>query len=200
MVVSIAISEFYSNMPEPTHWHNWFHYRNGLSMAIFLPIGYYLKKYQVVEKYVLKIGIIYCVLYCATYLMTLLEIPNANYIAAPSYTHYLVPHLADVNGFLLIPSYLFYTVAGSVMVFGLSQYIAKNSLLEFLGRTSLTIYCIHFTFLILFVRLLSCFIPYENLLGAGVIFFAIAITTITSSAFVAWIFEKKPLKYFIGKF
>ncbi len=200
LVLGIAVSEYYSEMPEPSHWHNWFHYRNGLCMAVFLPVGYYLNKYKVVERYGLWIGILYCVVYCITFLMTLLEIPNSSYLAAPSYTHYLVPNLAEVNGFLLIPSYLFYTIAGSVMVFWLSQKIVKNGTLEFFGKTSLTIYCVHFTFLMLFVMTLSPLIPHENFIGAGCLFFAIAITTLASSALVAWLFEKRPLKYMIGKF
>lgn len=200
LVAGIAISEYYSEMPEPSHWHNWFHYRNGLCMAVFLPIGYYSKKYQVVEKYGLKIGLAYCVLYVATYLMTLLDINGYRYLAAPNYSHYLVPNLAEVNGFLLIPSYILYTVAGSVLVFWLSQKIEKSITLEFFGRTSLTIYCVHFTFIMLYAQFLSRLLPHESIIDAGGLFFAIAITTLASSALVAWLFEKKPFIYIIGKF
>ena len=196
----MAISESYTNVPEPSHWHNWFHYRNGLCMAVFLPIGYYLQKYSVVEKYGLKIGIGYCVLYCATYLMVLLKIPYAEYISAPNYTHYLVPNLRDVNGFLLIPSYLFYTVTGSVLVFWLSQKMRENRYLEYYGKTSLTIYCVHFTFLVMYTKLFSVLIPHDGFVGAGLLFTAIGAATLLSSAIMSWVFDKKPMRYLIGKF
>ena len=85
LVAGIAISEYYSGKPEPSHWHNWFHYRNGLCMAVFLTIGYYLKKYHIVERYGLKIGVGYCILYCITYLMLLLRISGSQYLSAPNH-------------------------------------------------------------------------------------------------------------------
>ena len=200
LVIGISISEYYSDMPEPSHWHNYFHYRNGLCMAVFLPIGYYLKEYKVVERHGLKIGLVYCVLYCVTYLMTLLDIQGYQYLAAPSYTHYLVPNLSEVNGFMLIPSYLFYTVAGSVLVFWVSQKIVLSGFLEFLGRTSLIIYCVHFTFLKLFAMLLSSFINYEGMIRGGVFFAILAILTLLASGGIAIIFERRPFSYLTGKF
>lgn len=169
-------------------------------MAIFLPIGYYLKKYQVIEKYGFKIGIAYCVLYCITYMMVILEIPLSNYLAAPSYTHCLVPNLSEVNGFLLIPSYLFYTTTGSILVFWISRMVNISKVLEYFGRMSLTIYCIHFTFLTLFANIFSSYIHHESLFGAGALFLTVAVFTLMASAIVAWIFERKPFSYFIGKF
>ena len=187
-------------MPEPTHWHNWFHYRNGLCMAVFLPIGYYLKKYFIVEKYGLKIGIVYCVLYCVTYLMLLLGTQYSEYIAAPGYTHYLVPNLRVVNGFLLIPAFLFYTVSGSVLIFWIAQKLERFPVFEYYGRTSLIIYCVHITFLILYTKMFSPYIPHSSLFGAGLLFFTIGIISLISSALVARIFEIKPMSFLIGKF
>lgn len=200
LILGIAISECYADMPEPSHWHNWFHYRNGLCMAVFLPIGYYLKKYQVVEKYGLKIGLVYCVCYGSTYLMTLLDIDGYQYLAAPNYTHYLVPNLRDVNGFLLIPGYLFYTVTGSILVFWLSQKIGKSKVLEFYGKTSLVIYCVHFTVLKFFIGVFSSFIKYDSLLGSGCLFALLAVSTLLASCGLAKLFKKRPLSFLIGKF
>ena len=200
LVAGIAISEYYSGKPEPSHWHNWFHYRNGLCMAVFLTIGYYLKKYHIVERYGLKIGVGYCILYCITYLMLLLRISGSQYLSAPNYTHYLDPNLNSVNGLLLIPSYLFFCTAGSVMVFWISQKIKNSKLFEYFGKTSLIIYCVHFTFLKLSIDILSDYMPTSGLVSSGVFFVIVAILTLTISALVAMIFERRPFNYLIGKF
>lgn len=200
IIAGIAISEYYSGTPEPSHWHNWFHYRNGLCMAVFLTIGYYLKKYQVVERYGLKIGIGYCVLYCITYLILLLGVPGSQYLAAPNYTHYLDPNLNNVNGFLLIPSYLFYCTAGSIMVFWIAQKIKSSKLFEYFGRTSLIIYCVHFTFLKLSIDILSDYMSVSGIFTSGVFWGIVAIVALTASVLMAMLFERKPFTYLIGKF
>ena len=200
LIVGIAISEFYSGTPEPSHWHNWFHYRNGLCMAVFLTIGYYLKKYQIVERYGLKIGIGYCVLYCITYLLLLLGVLGSQYLVAPNYTHYLDPNLNNVNGFLLIPSYLFYCTAGSIMVFWIAQKIKSSKLFEYFGRTSLIIYCVHFTFLKLSIDILSDYMSVSGIFTSGVFWGIVAIVTLTASVLMAMLFERKPFTYLIGKF
>ena len=200
VIAGIAISEYYSGTPEPSHWHNWFHYRNGLCMAVFLTIGSYLKKYQIVERYGIKIGIGYCVLYCITYLMLLLGVPGSQYLAAPNYTHYLDPNLNNVNGFLLIPSYLFYCTAGSIMVFRIAQKIKNSKMFEYFGRTSLIIYCVHFTFLKLSIDILSDYMSVSGIFTSGVFWGIVAIVTLTASALMAMLFERKPFNYLIGKF
>lgn len=198
LVIGIAISEFYSDMEEPSHYHNWFHYRNGLCMTVFITIGYLLKKYQIVEKYGGKIGIIYCVTYCITYPMPHFHIPFAKYLAAPFYTHYFSPSLAEINGFLIIPSYLFYTITGSIMIFWMCQKIGKLSWMEYLGQESLIIYCVHFTFLKIYINTFS-FLQTDGLFKASFFFILIAFFSILSSTIIAKVFKYKPFQYLVGK-
>ena len=200
LIIGIAISEFYQGAPEPTHWHNWFHYRNGLCMTVFLPIGYLLKEHKVVERYGLQIGVSYCILYCLTYLMLLLDIPSAQYFAAPGYTHFLTPNLNEVNGFILIPSYLLYTIAGSILVFWLSQKIGTCRVLEFFGKTSLLIYCLHIVVLRFFISICYRYFDTNSFIGAGSLFIVIAFLSLIICAVSAWLFDKRPLKYLAGKF
>ena len=39
LLLGFAITQTYIEMPDPAHYHNYFHYRNGLCMAIFIYIG-----------------------------------------------------------------------------------------------------------------------------------------------------------------
>lgn len=202
LIIGIAISEYYSERPEPSHWHNWFHYRNGLCMTVFITLGSLLKNKKLIDRYGILITMVYCAAYLLfTFLPKYLFDPNSYiYFAAPCYTHYLSPNLSDVNGFLLIPSYLFYTTFGSMMIIWLSKKMGKNVLLEYLGRVSLVIYCVHFTILRLSAGLLSGFITTDGMLGAAAFFFIVGGITLLISAMIAWLFERRPLNYLIGKF
>lgn len=199
LIIGIAISEYYSDMPEPTHYHNWFHYRNGLCMTVFVTIGYLLRKYLIIEKFGLKFLAAYILLYCITFPMLYKHLPYSNYIAAPCYTHYFVPNLADCNGFIMIPSFLFYTISGSIMTFFICQKIRRWPWMEYVGRQSLVIYCVHFTFLRIYIECLSCMYT-SGFCIAALFFIVIAILTLLSSVLVAKLFEYKPFKYFIGKY
>lgn len=200
LIIGFAISEFYSNKAEPSHYHNWFHYRNGLCMALFITVGSIFKSYKIVEKKGLIISILYTVFYCITFPLLLLRIPYSRYLAAPSYTHYFVPNLSDVNGFFMIPSYLFYTITGSIMIFWICQKLRQSKFLEFFGKSSLIVYCVHFSFLKLFIKLLSPYYIKDNIVGSGLFFLIIAVLTLLSSAIVAKVFEYKPFIYLVGKF
>ena len=202
LLLGIAISELYSEMPEPSHWHNWFHYRNGLCMTVFIIIGAVIKKYNIVEKWGWVMAISYCILYYSSFkiLRHLVRNDVLTYFQAPCYTHYLSPNLSDVNGFLIIPSFLFYAITGSMLVFCISKLIGKCSILEFIGKSSLVVYCIHFLILRLVIEFVSPYFHTDSLLSAGILFLIIAIITIIISSVVALVMNKKPLIYLIGKF
>lgn len=201
LIIGIVISELYSDMPEPSHWHNWFHYRNGLCMTIFITIGSLLKKYNLIEKWGKVMAISYCVFYMSLKVLRhFVRNDVLTYFEAPCYTHYLDPNLSDVNGLLIIPSFLFYATTGSVLIFIISKFLGKCSILEFLGKTSLVIYCVHFVILRMVVDFVSPLFHTDSMLSAGLMFLVIAVLTVTISTGVAFVFNKKPMKYVIGKF
>lgn len=200
LLIGMGINQYYSDAPEPSHWHNWFHYRNALCMTIYLTIGYYLKKYNIVERYGSSISITYIVLFCVTYLMVILEQPYSQYFAAPGYTHYLTPSLTKANGMFLIPAYLFYCTTGSIMTFWFCQKIRKMRVLEYLGRISIVVYCVHFAFLTVFISLLSKYIPTNSVVETGCFFAVIALLTLVGCAAAGRLIERRPFSYLIGKF
>lgn len=202
LFIGVAINEWYSGAPEPSHYHNWFHYRNGLCMTIFITLGYYLRKSKIlsfINHYGIWIAIGYMVIYGATRLLYL-RYNFMVYFIAPSYTHYFVPNLNNVNGFLIIPSYLFYTITGSSIVIWFSMLINHCRWLEYLGRKTLIVYCVHFSLLCFYITFLSHYMVVDSLITAMLFFVIIAVVTMTSCAVIAKIFDYKPMMWLLGKF
>ena len=98
----------------------------------------------------------------------------------------------------MILSLILLSVTGSIMMIGLAKKIRSNSLLEYLGRNSLVIYCMHGIVLrkISFYFGESSFSAYQYYVIVLVAFFlAVAIP-----CGVAYVMNRRYLKVFIGKF
>lgn len=198
MFIGFAVTEYYSDKPDLGHYHNYFHYRNGLCMAIFLYIGYKLKKYSFGDKYFLFAGLLYLVTYTISYIMQFLDF-NVTYLSAPSYSHSLV--LMDgVNAIGLMPAYLFYCITGSCLIIWIAKKINRCNLFEILGKRTLVIYCIHFTILKFSIDVISgIFLP-DSFYTSITYFIVVGLTTITLSSLCAKYCENKPFNYLLGKF
>lgn len=196
-MIGFGINDYYSEMPIPSHWHNWFHYRNGLCMMIFMAVGYAIKILRVSDRSFLWSGTIYFALYFMTFVLRVTD-NEIVYITPHSYSHWF-----DSNGvshtIFLIPAYLFYSIMGSFMVIWISKRISSFEILEKLGRQSLAIYCIHFTILKFVIRFFAQWIDTVGLMTGSLYFIIVAITTIGLSLAVSSLFEKRPFSFLLGK-
>ena len=185
-------------MPIPSHWHNWFHYRNGLCMMVFMAVGYELKKRNWSDNSYLWCGIVYLIAYFITFVFIITNI-DTPYIIPYSYTHWFISNGIS-NTLTLVPAYLFYSIMGSFMVIWISKRISSFEILEKFGRQSLAIYCIHFTILQFVIIFFAQWIDTAGLITGSLYFIIVAIITIGLSLAVSSLFEKKPFNYLLGKF
>lgn len=197
-LIGFGINDYYSEMPIPSHWHNWFHYRNGLCMMIFMAIGYAIKKQNWSDNRYLWCGMVYIITYLITFVLQISD-KEILYITPHSYSHWFDSN-GVANTIFLIPSYLFYSIMGSFMVIWISKRISSFEILEKFGRQSLAIYCIHFTILQFVIIFFAQWIDTAGLITGSLYFIIVAIITIGLSLAVSSLFEKKPFNYLLGKF
>ncbi len=196
--VGFGINDLYHDVPEPSHYHNYFHYRNGLSMMVFMYIGYILKDIKIKDSTLLKAGALYVATYCVSFVLLYFDI-NIHYFAPPSYSHNLVMG-EGIWALGLVPAYIFYCTTGSLLIIWISKKIGKNCWIESLGQQTLVIYCVHFTILKALINVFGKLLNPESIPMCGIYFILTAFCTILFSYFVSLLFKYKPMNYCIGKF
>lgn len=144
-VLGFAITYIYKEMPDASHYNNYFHYRNGLCMVIFLWLGTVIHKVPEKGIYALSAGFI--LLYVCTFLINWrTDLPLLG-LMPMEYTH-----TCKFVSFLQVVPYLFYAFSGSMIAIFIAQKIKKQGVLEYIGKNSLVFYCMHFT-------VIQCLIP-----------------------------------------
>lgn len=137
-VLGFAITYLYRDTTDPSHYNNYFHYRNGLCMLIFLWFGTIIPKIKDRVAYLLTIAFV--LLYAITFLVNWKTgMPLLGFMPM-EYTH-----ICKFVSFIQIIPYLFYALAGSIMIIWLAKLINKHLVLEYIGKNSLVFYCMHFT-------------------------------------------------------
>ena len=112
---------------------NYYFYQHALMFAIYIGIGYYIKKKIVLSKSLLYTN---CGIYIVIYLVYFFLDRQLPCITSDPYLsiYDIIPH------FLL-------SVSGCFVILGFSKIINKNLFLETLGKNTLVIYCLHFQFM-----------------------------------------------------
>lgn len=197
LLLGFAITQTYIEMPDPAHYHNYFHYRNGLCMAIFIYIGYCIKR--TMNSKILLMSSVICVAYYACIVGLHLFSHSIPYIEAPDYTHTLAIN-KGLNAFGLIIPYLFFSFTGSCLVIYISLKIKGCHFLEEFGKHSLVIYCIHIEILMFLVKILSIFWIPNSYFMSFLYFIIIAIASTFISLYISRQFYKGKLRYLIGKY
>lgn len=112
-----------------------------------------------------------------------------------------IPYLtASINIPLqYIPSFIILSVTGSLSLLALSKIIAKNRILEYLGRNSLIIYCTHFYIMIVVMRCIWEGLQPNGNIGYAAFFLGSIVCTAIACSIVSYIFQFKPFCWLLGK-
>ena len=137
-ILGFAITYVYRETPDASHYNNYFHYRNGLCMVIFLWLGTII--HRVTEKWIYALTAGFIFLYVSTFLINWRTGLPMLGLMPMEYTH-----TCKFVSFLQVAPYLFYAFSGSMMVIWIAKKINKQNTLEYIGKNSLVFYCMHFT-------------------------------------------------------
>lgn len=159
----------------------WF--EHGLMLTAFLYIGQLLRQYEMHDK-LLMAGFSYtAVILCLQW----------SGIRHPYIT-------AGLNAYTMdLPLLLLLSVSGSLMTLYVSKLINKNRLLEYLGRNSLIIYCLHISTLGAVHNMAVRMMGEETVATIGFSVLQLSLTVLLLLLF-SWLLNKKYLRVLQGKF
>lgn len=111
----------------------------------------------------------------------------------------IISHGGNAYTILQIPAYIFYTIMGSLSCFGIIQLFYRKSFLDYVGRNSLVIYCVHFIFLSVYIVPLSAIIYPDSTIKAAMYTVIALFATVISCVPIIFISKYKPFCYLVGK-
>ena len=158
----------------------WF--EHGLTLTMFLYVGQLFRQFGMTDK-MLVFGFVYVALIVSISLLG---------IRHPYITAGLNAYAWDLPLFLLL------AVLGSMMTLYISKLISKNKFLEYLGKNSLIIYCLHIATL---SAVNNIGVRYIGLTSVGTVWFSLLQLsfTVLLLLFFSWLLNKKYLKVLQGK-
>ncbi len=113
-----------------------------------------------------------------------------------------VPYIASaaIAEFWQLPIILIFAFFGSLMILALSKLIDHNEVLEYFGRNSLVIYCLHLTFMSNFYKLFASTINELDTRGSLAALLIMYAYIILMMIVCSWLLNQKYLKWLMGKF
>lgn len=133
----------------------------------------------------------------ATYLHLSEQFSFIRFVMPVPYTHELLENFS----LWFIPSYIFYAITGSFLVFGISKLLESinSKFLLFWGQNSLIIYCMHFIILEILIRIVCYMIIPSNAILSSLFFIVIFLATILLCNILIYLINTSVLKIFVGK-
>lgn len=198
MIIGFGLFAHQRSSGHAYHYHNYLHYKDFLCMAFWIFLGNWLKRADLVNKF--KVGhiVLIMLLYIAGHVIRFaLRINNIDNIFI---TPVVISHSCNISSIVQVPTYIFYVITGSLSIFGITKYIGQNKLLEYFGRNSLTVYCVHFVILNALTLLVYEVIQPNNIIMALLFICMVFILCILSCCCICYITKFKPFNYLIGKF
>ena len=177
MVCGFTIFAVHSDMPDTYHYSNYLHYKDLLCMIFFLWVGNYCRRKNLFE-----------------YIKGMKGLDEL--LIAPV----IISHGGNAISPLQIPAYLYYVLLGSFLCFGIMYWINKCSLLEYFGRNSLVVYCMHFLFLGISVKVVNTILPPVNIISALLFIISSLGLVLLLCSVIIYLTKYKPFNYLIGKF
>ena len=199
VLISISISYGYADHESPSHFHNYFHYRNALAMCIFVWLGDMFRG-GVKLSLLRNASVVFLVISIVSFVLIYAKLPLPQIIEAiilpVQYTHE-----SNLNSLLSIPSYLIYAVTGTAFVFYIAILISNMNcrMIEYFGRNSIVVYCLHFTFLQFIIRGLYGLIVPSSVFLAILFFLLCLALTVLLCGISIWFFNLKYVRCLIGK-
>lgn len=201
LIMMISGFIIFSLNPNPDltyHDHNYLHYKDILCMTFFIWVGNYCRRKNVFEHIKGKTLLVIATLYLLGHAIRLVFRINGldELLIAPV----VISHGGNAISPVQVPAYLYYVILGSFTLFGIMQKLNTCKLLDYFGRNSLVVYCIHFIFLELYIPLIIHIIIPNGLVNA-IIYIVIVLTlTLASCVPVIKLLSYKPFSFLIGKF
>ena len=198
MILGFSIFAMHGNQESNFHYNNYLHYKDTLCMSFFIWVGSLCRRMDMLEKIKRKTYFIFLSLYLAGHIVRYFFRMKGidELLIAPV----IISHGGNVVSPVQIPSYIYFVILGSLSCFGIMQYIKKCSLLEFYGRNSLVVYCMHFIFLGITVNAVNTIIPPVSIINALLFIICSLGLVLLSCTIIIYMTKYKPFNYLIGKF
>lgn len=180
MISGIVINEYCPAM-------DFFDFSKGLIACFFVSLGHFLRNHSLCKMYFEKCWLVYPVVMLGCYLFHCQwNLPSQD---------------ANINTSISqIPLFLILTISGSATFLVLSKKIDKFPLLEFFGRNSIIVYCLHFPYLYWFTKLMLIRIVPSSYLSGGIIFVLVFVSEIVLLILFIKFLNIYPLSVLIGKY
>ena len=180
----------------PHKYEFWWFYHAVILMP-YMGYGQYLKKKEYNFNDLRIVCPIYLILYTTTIVLAHYGILKIDYYYhCPGITQMFI----NVNLSMLL-SLIVLSIFGSVLTITISRLIYKNKLLEFFGKNSLTIYCVHGFVLSRVFSIVGAVITKETtVITAIILFVAGFIFTMLIVSGIVYIINQKYFRILIGKF
>lgn len=189
--ISFGINKIYAShgIQLPSHYANWFHYRNGLAMGLFLWVGHFVKKRNLLNSFIWVGATIYLILIVFSLL-------SGSFFCdkLPVYTHW-----ANF-GINRVPEYIIYATTGSACILLLSHFIGKCGFLEYCGRNSGIIYGVQFGVLKIVSVFCKRWLLVTGYQQAIIWYLIVGVSSVAISVLLCKVFEIKWLRPLAGKF
>ena len=168
---------------------------HSLLLLPYLGFGQLLKNYEL--RYIKMYSLVYGITFILTALLSHYGILRIDfYYHEPGISQ----DLLNVNLSMLV-SLIVLSLFGSLFVLGISKVINSSGILEYLGKNSLVIYCVHGAILGVVLHKIDEFLLSIDSEFSCVLSILIAyIITVVFSCTIAFVLNKKYLKALIGKF
>lgn len=167
--------------------HDYFDFRKGLIATFFVAFGQMLRNSKVFQTLLRKGWFVYPLVMLSCY--------------AFHYQWSLPLQDASIKVSLLqIPLFLALTVLGSVTTLTLANNVKKLPAIEFFGRNSIIVYCLHFPYLCMIAKQLLFRSTPSNYFEGGVIFCLTFILELIILTIIINLLNIYPLSILIGKY
>lgn len=177
------------------HYQNWLHYRDFLCMAIFVWIGNLLKRKSWLTKKTCNVALVLYVILWLAFLFA----PKLH-LGRELITPIVLSHSCNLVSILQVPAYMLFVLSGSLACFRICMILKENSFVEYFGRNSIIVYCVHFLFIGIAVNVLKIIIAPVTIIGALTFAIATLCITLLMSKLSVQIFTRRPFCYALGKF
>lgn len=180
------------------HYYNYLHYKDFLCMTFFIWFGNYCRRKELLRFTKGKTLMIILSLFLLGHLVRFVFRQNGidELLIAPV----TISHGGNAISPLQIPAFIYYVVLGSLSCFGIMQYIEKSRLLEFFGRNSLVVYCVHFVFLNIIIEIVGNIVQPSGMVNALMFIIITMGPCLLSCVAAIYLTRYRPFNFVVGKF
>lgn len=194
-----SISYYYNlGFENPYHVNNYLHYKDFLCMAVFLWVGDYMKRRDLIMRINKWVYLCIIIVYLVGHGFRVFG--KLKGIEIPELSPVILSHGGNIVSLSQIPAYLFYVIMGCLSCFGIVKSFKQCRVLEYYGRNSLIVYCIHFFFLTCYISITSLFLIPNGIVNALLFIIIVFLLTLVSVIPVVKVFNFRPFSYLVGKF